>query len=224
MSKRKILVLAMALSMAAILAMGATLAFFTSEDEVKNTMTMGNVDISLDEAPVVKDGDEWTADTEAERVKSNTYENVYPGAVLPKDPTVHNDGSYEAYVRVKVTVDFNKLAAMQADKIIFNGTTEDSDLTEIIDIDTANWTYAGRAIDMSGDNRNVTYTYTLNAPLAAGADARLFTKVTIPTFVTNEDVTAYGLQTINVDVKAEAIQTFGFDSADAAWAAYDDAE
>lgn len=221
MSKRKILFLAMALSIVAILAVGATLAYFTDVDEVNNVMTMGNVDISLDEALVVKTEEKWTANAEADRVQANTYEDIYPGAVLPKDPTVHNDGSYEAYVRANVTVDFNKLAGLQEDGILFNGNSPDADLLSIIDIDTENWTYAGRSIVMEGDIRDVTYTYTYNKPLVADADATLFTKVTIPTFVTNETVATYGLASFNVDVVAEAIQTFGFADAEAAWTAYD---
>ena len=219
MNKRKTLLVAMALSMVAILAAGATLAYFTAEDEVKNVFTMGNVDISLDEAPVVKTDDKWAADEEAARVKTNEYKDIYPGAVLPKDPTVHNDGSYEAYVRAKVVVDFNKLAGLQADKQLFNGETADAELLSIVDIDTANWTFETYAVDF--ESRTVTYTYTLNEALAADADAKLFSKVTIPTALTNEEVEAYGLQNFTIDVLAEAIQTFGFENAAAAWAAYD---
>lgn len=219
MNKRKTLLVAMALSMVAILAAGATLAYFTAEDEVKNVFTMGNVDISLDEAPVVKTDDKWTADEEAARVKTNEYKDIYPGAVLPKDPTVHNDGSYEAYVRAKVVVDFNKLAGLQADKQLFNGETADAELLSIVDIDTANWTFETYAVDF--ESRTVTYTYTLNEALAADTDAKLFSKVTIPTALTNEEVEAYGLQNFTIDVLAEAIQTFGFENAEAAWTAYD---
>lgn len=219
MNKRKTLLVAMALSMVAILAAGATLAYFTAEDEVKNVFTMGNVDISLDEAPVVKTGDKWDADENAARVKTNEYKDIYPGAVLPKDPTVHNDGSYEAYVRAKVVVDFNKLAGLQADKVLFNGATKDAELLSIVDIDTANWTFDSYAVDF--ESRTVTYTYTLNEALAADADAKLFSKVTIPTALTNEEVEAYGLQNFTIDVLAEAIQTFGFENAEAAWTAYD---
>lgn len=49
MNKRKILALAMALSMVAILAVGATLAYFTDIDSATNTFTVGNVDIIQNE-------------------------------------------------------------------------------------------------------------------------------------------------------------------------------
>ena len=47
MSKRKILALASAVCMVAILAIGGTLAYFTSTDEATNTFTTGGVKINL---------------------------------------------------------------------------------------------------------------------------------------------------------------------------------
>ena len=47
MSKRKILALASAVCMVAILAIGGTLAYFTDKDEATNTFTTGKVDITL---------------------------------------------------------------------------------------------------------------------------------------------------------------------------------
>ena len=49
MTKRKIMLLAMALCMVAILAVGGTLAYFTAEDSADNVFTMGYVDIELEE-------------------------------------------------------------------------------------------------------------------------------------------------------------------------------
>lgn len=49
MNKRKIVLLASALCMVAILAIGGTLAYFTDTDEETNTFTIGNVKIDLKE-------------------------------------------------------------------------------------------------------------------------------------------------------------------------------
>lgn len=49
MSKRKILALALTLSMVAILAIGGSLAYFTDTDSKTNTFTTGKVDITLKE-------------------------------------------------------------------------------------------------------------------------------------------------------------------------------
>lgn len=50
MNKKKLLVLAMTLSIVAILAIGGTLAYFTAEKEETNTITIGNIDINLYES------------------------------------------------------------------------------------------------------------------------------------------------------------------------------
>lgn len=216
--KKKILALCLVVVLAVTAVTGATLAYFTDTDENVNVITVGNVDITLDEAEVEREGDEWVRGEE--RVKENTYEDVYPGAVLPKDPTVHNEGSYGAYVRVNITVDFNKLAGMQADKELFNGTTKDEELTNILNIDTENWTYVKYVVDF--DSRTVTYTYNYEGELAAGANSTpVFTEVTIPNALTNEDVADYGLDEFQIKVVAEAIQTMGFESVEEAFAAYD---
>jgi len=88
MSKRKIVIMAMALCMVAILAVGGTLAYFTDTEGATNTFTVGNVDIDLTEP-------NWNTN-------GNESEDVYPGEALPKDPTVTNVGVNPCFVRVKV--------------------------------------------------------------------------------------------------------------------------
>ena len=56
MSKKKILTLAMALSMVAILAIGGTIAYFTDDEKITNTMVVGNIDINLEELAQQEDG------------------------------------------------------------------------------------------------------------------------------------------------------------------------
>ena len=89
MSKRKILALASAVCMVAILAIGGTLAYFTDKDDATNTFTVGNVDITLTEP-------NW------EGSGSQDAPEVYPGEPLAKDPTVTNDGANPCFVRIKV--------------------------------------------------------------------------------------------------------------------------
>lgn len=86
MSKKSLLVLAMTLSMVAILAIGGTLAYFTDTTEVKtNVFTTGNVDIELEE----------------------TFEQnskLLPGVDVEKVVNVKNVGSENAYVRIHLAV------------------------------------------------------------------------------------------------------------------------
>lgn len=85
-----------------------TLAYLTSQDEVKNTFTIGNIGITLDEAKTNTDG---TAVANAARVKTNEY-RLLPGHTYTKDPTVHvTAGSEDSWIFVKVT---NGIAAYEA--------------------------------------------------------------------------------------------------------------
>ena len=106
LTKKKVFVTALALSLVAILSVG-TLAWFQAADQVDNYFQVttggigGGADFSLDlfEHKVV-DGA-----LTAEEVEENTYKEIAPGATLPKDPTLRNDGEYDQWVRVKITLD-----------------------------------------------------------------------------------------------------------------------
>ena len=86
MNKKKILSLALVVCVAAILAIGGTLAYFTDYDQATNTFTVGDVDITLTEPA-------WD---------DEEHDDVYPGEALPKDPTVTNDGDNPCFVRIGV--------------------------------------------------------------------------------------------------------------------------
>ena len=88
MNKRKLLLVAMALSMVAILAVGGTLAYFTAEDGEDNVFTMGFVDIDL-----VEDFDE--------------ARDLVPGLDIGKEVWVENIGDNETYVRVHIAIPSN---------------------------------------------------------------------------------------------------------------------
>ena len=101
MKRKNIFAIALSLALAAVLAVGATLAYFTSQDATQNTFTMGNVAITLDETNANPN-----APTGSGRVTENTY-NVYPGLIVDKDPTVTNVGSNDAWIRAKIVVKAN---------------------------------------------------------------------------------------------------------------------
>ena len=214
--KKKLLLVCLATILAASAVIGGTLAYFTDQDNNTNTFTMGNISIALDEAKVEKgESNTWTAKNE--RVKGNTYENIYPGAVLPKDPTVHNTGSNDAYVRVKITIPVNALTAMQKDGSI--ATDSDADLKSIIDIDTGNWSFVSAAVN-NATVPTVTYIYNYSSKLAVGeSTSAVFTRVAVPTFITNEASASVG--SFSIDIVAEAIQSDGFADSAAAFSAFD---
>ena len=218
--KKKIVSLALAVCLLAIAAVG-TLAYFTDKDSAKNVITMGNVDITLDEAKVQQGNNgEYTVPDATDRVQENTYTNVYPGQALPKDPTVTNKGSMGAYVRVKVAFpvkgdnaqksfsDVGSLFAIGATDYMF-GKLETYNLPALFEgFDASKWTVEQTAYNMPffGTPDNILeLTFTYNEVLAPGANAVLFTGVNIDKAInTSIDVT--------MDITAEAIQAQGFNT------------
>lgn len=97
MKKKSLITMSAALSLVAVVGIGATLAYLSDTTEVvTNTFTVGNVAITLDETDI--DGNVGDRTDEG-----NEYTNIQPGDVLTKDPVVHlTEGSEEAYVFIKV--------------------------------------------------------------------------------------------------------------------------
>lgn len=79
--KKKIAVLVTAVALVALVAIGATFALFTDSHSTLNTVTMGNVKITLTEPQFSEDTD-----------NTNTIANVVPRQVIDKDPTIENVG------------------------------------------------------------------------------------------------------------------------------------
>lgn len=220
MTKRKLMLVALSLCMVAILAIGGSLAFFTDTSKATNTFTVGDVDITLDEAPVKKDGDKWVPDTTADRTEEgNRYEDVYPGAVLPKDPTVHNVGTNDAYVRVQVQVNKAVLACYDGDG--WNAKFDDfldGSLNE-------KWVIGSPITETDPETGIETVTFVINYTerLAADKDTTpVFTKIKVFEGWDNEEVNDLGLaEGTHIVILAEAIQAEGFDpDMNAAWEAY----
>ena len=98
--KKRTKVLLMVLCSVALIAGSAAgaIAYLTDNEAVTNTFTVGQVGITLDEAPVDANGKATTGD----RVLSNTYKLI-PGQTYDKDPTIHVDPkSEDCYLFVKV--------------------------------------------------------------------------------------------------------------------------
>ncbi len=225
--KKKILAAALVLALA-LVAVGTTLAYFTDTKEAENTFTIGSVAIDLLESQYYTNVD--TASDADIRASAENYQNylsqagknVVPGREFMKAIYVDNTGKNDAYVRVRLVVTANQFksfyftenttalesGAMVKTIIGHKGTTE----IPYADVaaakaDIANW-----------DTLEYIYTYT--APLAAGdlTDLSPVWKFTMKHDLDNEDVTA--LET-DIPVYADAIQAEGFDTAAAAFEAFD---
>lgn len=213
-TKSKALLLTLCAVLLVTASMLGTMAYLTSTDEVKNTFTVGQVKITLDEAKVDENGKALTGD-KAERVKDNKYK-LLPGHTYNKDPMVTVlKGSEASYV--KMTVTFSKASALDA---IFDPTG--ADLTSIFNgYDRANWIYKDNTEDAAADTRTYEFWYkdTVGAPTADVALDALFDSITVPGTITNKQLAT--IEGMTITVNAYAIQADGFANAEAAWAAFD---
>ena len=214
--KKKLLIMSVAMVLVCAFAVGMTIAYLTSTDQVVNTFTVGNVRIELDEADVDEYG-RVPQGSPAPRVKDNSYKLI-PGHTYTKDPTVTVlSGSERSYI--KMTVTFTKADALGA---IFG--TDDAGLFSIFNgYDSANWINKGYTEDTENHTRTYEFWYK-NAVAAIADDADdvalepLFTSIKVPGFITNAQLDT--IKGMTITVNAYAIQADGFANADAAWAAY----
>lgn len=211
-TRTKVFGLIMAAVMLVTVSVFTTMAYLTSTDTVVNTFTVGNVQIKLDEAKANPDG---SLVANADRVKANSYK-LLPGHTYNKDPMVTVlKGSEACYV--KMTVTFSKAAELDA---IF-APTGGADLTSIFNgYDSTNWSCANISKDTEKNTRTYEFRYkeAVAAPDADVALDALFDSITVPGTITNAQLAT--IKDMTITVNAYAIQADGFDTANAAWAAY----
>lgn len=214
MTKKRFVAILLCVTLVALAAIGATFAYLTDTKTVKNTFTMGNVAIKLDETNV--------NDPTGDRVTSNAY-SVYPGAVVTKDPIVHNTGKNAAYIRATVNVSnwMNLCAAYYPDfKYTFGQEGYKAALNLLVGELGEGWSVVGVT---AGDTFTIgqfdaKFILKYDGKLAAGADTTaMFQTVTIPAGIDNANTESFS----GVKVVAQAIQADGFDTWEAAFAAYD---
>ena len=168
-----------------------TMAYLTSTDTVKNTFSIGKIEITLDEKKVETDG---TPVTGAARVKENTYK-LMPGHAYTKDPTVHvAANSEDSWIFVKVE---NGISAFEAA----------GDKTIAAQITAKGWT----ALDSATGVYYKSYT-----KAAAETNLVVFENFTIAEGA--ESVPGWANATnANITITAYAVQQDGFADAKEAW-------
>lgn len=210
-TKSKALLLTLCAVLLVTASMLGTMAYLTSTDEVKNTFTVGQVKITLDEAKVDENGKPVEG---AARVTANSYK-LLPGHTYTKDPTVTvKKGSESSYVRMLVTVTFDK--PLTDEKL---ATNLDSIFTGY---NAANWNRNAKNTETEKGKTIITYEYRYNEKVSAATEDNklpaLFTGIQVPGDWTNADLAALG--GIQINIVAQAIQADGFDTEAAAWAAF----
>lgn len=239
---------ALLMSLCAVLLVAAsvlgTMAYLTDSKEVKNTFTVGNVAIKLDEAKVDENGTQ-VVDKDGNpvaRVTRNAYK-LLPGHTYVKDPTVTVlKPSVASYVRMKVT--FNKasaLIAMCTDPEFADEVTGVENayplirMVNFVEANAAKWDgiIPDNMVDtedmladakyFNAKNDTLTYYFYYNETVAA-PDGNvvlpvLFDSIKVPEWATNDQLKA--LEGFEINVVAEAIQADGFENAAAAWAEFE---
>lgn len=211
--KKTIAIVALVVLVAVASVLG-TLAYLTDTKKVDNTFTMGDVHIKLDETNV--------NDPEGDRVTENDYA-VYPGAVVTKDPIVHNVGENGAYIRATVNVSnwMNLVAAYYPDfKETFPNDGYKAALNLLVGDLGEGWSVvgveAGKVFTVGQFDAKFILKY--DGVLAGGMDTTaMFKTVTIPAGIDNINAASFN----SVEVEAQAIQANGFDTWEAAFAAFD---
>ena len=211
---KKILMICVCVVAVLTVSVVGTLAYLMDTDSAVNTFTMGQVHISVDEAKVNADG---TPVTEADRVKANEY-HILPGMKYTKDPTVTVDGgSEDAYVRMILTV--HNASDVQAVLTKYNL----GDFSVLIggwDKDT--WLYEGFTEDT--ENNTISFEFRYKEIVTKNADdtklPALFDTLIVPGEITGEEMKDLYDGGFKIEVFGHAIQTAGFDTANAAWTAF----
>lgn len=236
MNKRKLLVVAMTLCMAAILVAGSTLAFLTDTEMNQNTFTVGNVKITLLESAVKEDksdnGRLHYVDADGENtqtVTQNEYKNLMPGSTVVKDPTVTNVGENEVFVRILVKHNnnaaiFNNFDAAGLAACIkgLNGAVSHTDVAWKLEDgtygqNTDNWK-ADYSDILSNDEK--VYAFYVTAKLAKGDKFTIFQGISVPEKFQSAELEAV-YQGLAIDIVAHAIQADGFADVKTAFTAYD---
>ena len=172
-----------------------TYMYLTSQANVTNTFTVGNVNITMDETDI----DDSTLGKE--RDTANTY-HIYPGQSYIKDPIVHvSAGSEDSWVFVTVK---NEIASIEE-----NDNTSYKNITAQIE---ESWTKIG-------DDGVGTILYKYSAGKVDNSDTvqdlTVFEGFTVDDDITGTVLAGYNNKTVIVN--AYAVQAEGFTTAEEAW-------
>ena len=208
---QKLIVFGLAVSMMVAATVMGTIAYLTDTQEVTNTFTVGKVDIWLHETDV---------DLMGQPVGNNVHTgwgnqyHLLPGQTYTKDPTVTVvNGSEESYIRLIVEItDLADVKAVFGEDFLPQNFVEGWEPTV--------WVSTG---NVTVENNTATYEFRYKEAVKPDGTnlvlPALFQSFTVPGTVTGPQLAT--LTEMKIKVTAHAIQTATFDSADAAWAAFD---
>ena len=218
--KKKVLTVALVVALIAIMVSG-TLAYFTDNDEVTNTFTIGSVKIEIYENDNATTSDTISFGKLTPVVKETPSEDV---SYIDKVVDVKNIGANDAYIRTHIAIPTDLINYLQ------------------LDVTTTGWNYIGSTTASVGGVNYTVFTYDHTAAvapngftsellqgvylksdvdLAENADGNLvFVKKTNGQITHNSDYVAHTKNTdgtytsasVNILVASEAIQAQGFEN------------
>ena len=171
MMNKKIIIALASVAMIAVIAVGGTLAYFTDNDNMNDSVSLGKVNISITETTSEQDANVIT--NEDGDITGITYSDIMPGDKISKEPIVivENDSS-DAYIRAKIVVEGIDGAYSEQDglsdyleQITFN--TKDCDWI----LSEDGYYYYQKIVDSNENNRISVFTET-NIPTSWGAEIR----------------------------------------------------
>jgi alternate signal-mediated exported protein len=183
MTRKKLMMSLIALSVVFALTIGGTLAFLQDTAQATNTVTIGNVEIDIEEP-------NWPEEPPTD---------VEPGQVIHKDPLIHNTGRNAAFVRIFLTgnwEDYLDYIPAVGDGVITNN--------------QENWGTQQPWLRLWNATDGSYYYYFYRALEAGESTPPLFTSIRIKADLTEVDVPA-DLGEVDLIVNAQAIQTTFWD-------------
>ena len=187
---KRTLITVVAMILVCVISVAATLAYlYDASEKVVNTFSVGNVEITLDEAAVNKygelldkDGNVWvTGKTLADRVTANEYKLI-SGATYVKDPTVHVSAtSEESYIFIKVDV-----GDAVADVLVDKSDKDNGEKSIAAQLSNNGWTL------VTGTTNCYQYSTTINGIEDGAQDLVVFEEIMVKTGASGADLVEAG--------------------------------
>lgn len=230
-NKKKVFVAALAVCLVAILSF-STLAWFNDSDSVTNNFYVGgdgtdadkifNLDV-YEQVDEDKDGVadatiDYDGDSSADGSRDGEYENVVSGDLLWKKVYAQNKGSYDQWVRFKVTFDnASDWVALEQkyDGFKLYNMLMENKTTKLVD--SAKWIFAADEIVLDDAADTVTYVFYYNDVLSAENNkwVYLFHYVQIPTQFDQHDMVLFADGKFSMTITGEAVQVDNVGAANA---------
>lgn len=198
MNKKKVFIVALAVCLVAIVSLG-TLAWFTDEDSITNNFYVaGSEDENPDDIFSV---DVWEGtDPDNPDQDGIEYNDILPGDTLEKVAHVKNTGSYDQYIRVKITVSDAKVwqDAYEANIV---------PVTEFVNVNLDDYYGITSSVDTQNDEF-VYYLYYNNIlpEEDANEDVVIFTEAYICKYLDRDQAVAMTKDGFAINVTADAVQ------------------